>query len=51
MSNLSKFYEVLNTINLNNEEYRKLSNAALELANSEMRKGNKLAMDIFGPKQ
>jgi len=47
MSNLSKFYEVLNTIDLNNEDHKKLSTAAYELANAEMRKGNKIATDIF----
>jgi hypothetical protein len=47
MSNLSKFYEVLNTVELSSADSKKLSDAAFELANAEMKKGNKIATDIF----
>ena len=47
MSNLSKFYEVLDTVDLSLEDYKTISGAACELANSEMRRGNEIALKVF----
>ena len=47
MSNLAEFYKVLNTVKLSVEDHHALCDAALELANAEMRKGNEIATRIF----
>ena len=47
MSNLTDFYKVLNTVELSVEDHKTLCDAALELANAEMRKGNEMAVRIF----
>ena len=47
MSNLAEFYKVLNTIDLSVKDHKTLCDAACELANAEMRKGNEIATRIF----
>jgi len=47
MSNLAEFYKVLNTIELSFEDHRKITDAACDLANAEMRKGNEIALSVF----
>ena len=47
MTNLSKFYEVLNKTEMSSEDRSKIIDAACELANAEMRKGNEIALKVF----
>jgi hypothetical protein len=47
MSNLLEFYKVLNTVELSSEDHKKISSAACDLANAEMRKGNEIALSVY----
>ena len=47
MSNLAEFYMVLNTIELSYEDRKKISDAACDLANAEIRKGDEIALSLF----